>query len=229
MKKILILLLACVSFVIVYDQLFDGQDEETLRNAVALAEASRSGDAERLKFLIDNGADVNSRGKYDRTPLHWANTSLAAKILVNEGAKVDARDSPSSMTPLHLAAYYNNVPVVEALLTFGAKIEAKNYRGATPLHLAASNLHPATVIALLQAGADVNSINEDGATPLHSAARGAITIHKRKLATIQALLKAGANTKSRTKDGLLPSDYLVRNDTFETKERSELLGLLDAE
>ena len=44
-------------------------------------------------------------------------------------------------TPLHFAAGYNRVPVVEFLLVSGANVQAKDKGGLVPLHNACSYGH----------------------------------------------------------------------------------------
>lgn len=73
----------------------------------ALHEAARNGDIERLKSLLDNGADVNAKDeKNGAAPLHYAaghGHARAVKLLLDKGAEVNARDNTGS-TPLHWAA-----------------------------------------------------------------------------------------------------------------------------
>jgi ankyrin repeat protein len=50
---------------------------------------------ETVKFLLDNGADVNATNKFDETALHSAahdGSDAIVKLLVEKGAKIDAKD-----------------------------------------------------------------------------------------------------------------------------------------
>ena len=60
---------------------------------------------------------------------------------------------------MHLAAFNNSNPdVVKALISAGAKVNAKDKDGATPLHAAALfNSNPDVVKALISAGAKLNA------------------------------------------------------------------------
>ncbi|MYF36737.1 MAG: hypothetical protein F4226_08165, partial [Synechococcus sp. SB0678_bin_12] len=82
----------------------------------------------------------------------------------------DTRDE-EGRTPLHRAAWSNQVEPVRALLDAGADTDARDNNGETPLHRAAGGSeNPAVVKALLDAGADPNARNGLGETPLHEAA-----------------------------------------------------------
>jgi len=71
-----------------------------------LHKAAREGDADRVRELLDAGADVNVRNadkqRLQYTPLHWAtyygHLEIAA-ILISRGADLDAED-PTYSTPL---------------------------------------------------------------------------------------------------------------------------------
>ena len=63
--------------------------------------ASCTGDIDKVKELIESGADVNSKGEIMKvTPLHWASTAEVASLLIENGADVNALDdyeeTPSS-------------------------------------------------------------------------------------------------------------------------------------
>ena len=75
-------------------------------------------------------------------------------------------------TPLHWAAKYNKVKVVEVLLNAGAHLNIQDKDGRTPLQLASVYPTPERSEAaklILKAGADPNSQDEEGWTPRSSA------------------------------------------------------------
>lgn len=108
------------------------------------------------EMLIKAGADVSDRGRDGLTPLHTAiNTNLKlAKMLIEAGADVSARVDISGirgtryeklaestyggMTPIHVAAKFNNLEGVKILIEAGAKIMPKDETGKTPLQYAES-------------------------------------------------------------------------------------------
>merc|ERR1712117_46895 len=90
------------------------------------------------------------RAKFDN------NKSQVAKMLLDKGANVNARESKGQQTPLHLAAM-NGLPAVAAvLLQSRADPGAINKIGQTPLIYAVIEQHVPVIDLLLAAGADVN-------------------------------------------------------------------------
>ena len=109
--------------------------------------------------LLAAGADVNARmsnGFYGLIP-------GAPTIHLVTGAELNGR-SQDGVTPLHLAAGYNQNPAVtEALLAAGADVNARSISGLTPLHRAAGvNENPAVIGLLLEAGANLEARDENG-------------------------------------------------------------------
>jgi ankyrin repeat protein/V8-like Glu-specific endopeptidase len=78
---------------------------------------------EIAQLLIRNGAMVNAKNKFGRTPLHLAAMSDKpdiAVLLVSAGARVNAKDSRGN-TPLSIARQFGNVGVRKILRQHGAK------------------------------------------------------------------------------------------------------------
>ena len=82
------------------------------------------------------GANVNIADKFGRTPLHVAAASDhqdMVKLLVDNGANVEASTSGENQTPLHYAARNEAVQCVKTLLAYSAEIDARDYKQRTPL------------------------------------------------------------------------------------------------
>jgi len=107
-------------------------------------------------------------------------------------------------TPLHFAAGYNRLAVVEFLLQHGADVQAKDKGGLVPLHNACSYGHYEVTELLVRAGASVNVSDLWKFTPLHEAAA------KGKYDIVKLLLKHGADATKKNRDGHTPLD-LVRD------------------
>src|SRR2546423_840827 len=107
--------------------------------AADLHEAIQSGNLDRVKVEIAQGADVNAADAMGATPLHdaaWSGNREIAAFLLEHGAKVDARHAEGGSPPLAYACIKNDIPMVNLLLAHGAGIRAVDNSGETPLHLA---------------------------------------------------------------------------------------------
>ena len=71
-----------------------------------------------------------------------------------------------NLTPLHRAAYDNNIVRLEALLKEGADTEVQAKYDVTPLHMAANEGHKEVVQMLLNFGADPDAKDRLGRTAL---------------------------------------------------------------
>ncbi|XP_058271014.1 poly [ADP-ribose] polymerase tankyrase-1 isoform X4 [Hemibagrus wyckioides] len=110
-------------------------------------------------------------------------------------------------TPLHFAAGYNRVAVVEYLLHHGADVHAKDKGGLVPLHNACSYGHYEVAELLVRHGASVNVADLWKFTPLHEAAA------KGKYEICKLLLKHGADPTKKNRDGNTPLDMVKEGDT----------------
>ncbi len=156
-----------------------------------VADAARRGDADAVRQLLREGADVKAPHGDGMTALHWAarRGDLAlAEMLMYAGANVDAGTRIGEYTPLHLASDAGHVGVVRALIAAGARVAATTTSsGVTPLHLAAGAGSTEAIAVLLENGAEIDAHEgEWGQTPLVFAASA------NRVAAVKLLLERGA-------------------------------------
>ena len=137
-----------------------------------LEQATLEGRAETVKELIAQGKDINDRNTRGYTPLHLAatkNNSEVVKILLENGAEVDAVAIDSGCTALHYAASLGYAELCELLARYGANLDAQTTRLETPLHLAVAKGHAGVVALLLKYHARLDIRDRNGMTPLQQA------------------------------------------------------------
>lgn len=124
--------------------------------------------------------------------------------------------SPNSGTfwyqrsPLHYAAAYGRIRVVELLLEKGANVNITNEGGETPLHYATKHGHTKVMEILLENGADVTQKGTGCGTPLQWAARNG------QVNAARILLDAGADVCNKgTSSECLPLIDAVGSDQIE--------------
>jgi ankyrin repeat protein len=156
----------------------------------ALYWAAHSGDYEKVKNLIDQGAKVNFSDIHadDKTPLH------VAVGLGNEAHMDLNRPTDKSLVEKRLK-------VVELLISKGANVNAKSLFGQTPLHMAKIK---EIVELLIKYGANINAVDNNGYTPLLSTAVQYKSNWVNK-SVAETLIKYGAdiNHKSKSEDTAL--------------------------
>ena len=116
-----------------------------------LTHAAMAGDADAVRALIADGADIETGDEDERTPLLYAAKNGHAetvRVLLDNGAETGAQDY-YEMDPLFFAARNGRTEVVRLLLEHGADPDTENYDGATPLS-AASHQEYEEIVAFLE-------------------------------------------------------------------------------
>ncbi len=107
---------------------------------VNIWKAAATGNLEAIKQHLAVGTDLNAKEPSGSgTPLIIAalyGQTEAAKLLIEEGANINARNDVGG-TALHNAAFFCHNRIVKLLLSKGADVNAKNNRGETPLYTVA--------------------------------------------------------------------------------------------
>ena len=167
----------------------------------------RDGDIGRLRAAIEAGIDLNARDRHGQTLLLVAVQHRRLDIMMmlgKAGADPDlAHDRVGHFTPLHEAAWRNNLDSVEALLELGADATRRTW--LTPIDWAESR---AVIEALVAAGGDPNArCPSTGHTPLHRRACRCLA------EPMAALLDAGADIAARDLQGRTPLHHVTLGHT----------------
>lgn len=162
---------------------------EELGNAVI------ANDIERVRYLVEHGADTGARDGDGYTALcnavRFGYAPIAA-LLIEHKADPNVTDL-SGWTPLMYAAWADDADLTRMLLAHGARHDTTKERsGLTPLAIAAQNGKSKAAAVLIDAGADVNHpVGEGSYTPLMLAATsGSADIAQR-------LVQKGANVNAK--------------------------------
>jgi len=123
---------------------------------------------EKVKLLVQKGADINAKSNNGITPLMRAASSYVeyggsnlemVNFLVQNGANINDKDEDGT-TPLMRAirfgsqfATHDGLDVIQFLVESGANVNDKNKSGETPLSLAKQRGNAEIVNLLIQHGA----------------------------------------------------------------------------
>uniref|UniRef100_A0A8C7UCB1 Poly [ADP-ribose] polymerase n=1 Tax=Oncorhynchus mykiss TaxID=8022 RepID=A0A8C7UCB1_ONCMY len=188
----------------------------------ALHRAAMAGHLQTCRLLLSYGADASILSLQGFTASQMGNEAVQQILSGTERQQrekerdskrenicnVNCRDLEGRhSTPLHFAAGYNRVAVVEYLLHHGADVHAKDKGGLVPLHNACSYGHYEVAELLVRHGASVNVADLWKFTPLHEAAA------KGKYEICKLLLKHGADPTKKNRDGNTPLDMVKEGDT----------------
>jgi uncharacterized protein YegJ (DUF2314 family) len=89
-------------------------------------QAAKYGQLETLRFLLEQGGDVNARSKQGVTALHFAagfGELETVKLLLEKGAEADPKEE-TGITPIMAAQAQSHQEIVELLKNAGANAEA---------------------------------------------------------------------------------------------------------
>ncbi|KAJ3045658.1 hypothetical protein HDV00_007784 [Rhizophlyctis rosea] len=167
--------------------------------------ASQKGHTDMVALLLTNDAAVDQRSDDGSTPLRRVETAGIVRLLVENGADVNAHDNLAGWGPLHMAAHRGDAESVAFLISKGAEVNYADKDGTTALHIAASRGVVASVKTLLGSGADVGAIGEIVGGQIGTALHAAVI--KGDLEIVACLLEGGADVNAKDARGLTAVQY----------------------
>ncbi len=189
------------------------------------------GNLKKVKKSVRDGADINERWRYDRTPLiisSWNGDIEIVEFLIESGADINAFDSmgDTALTKA-ITSRKKSLPTVKLLIESGADTSIKNKYGNNILMEAVFHNNYNVVKYFVENGFDVNCKNNRGATPLH------YTFHHDKSKIVEYLINAGADINSKNNDGNTPFEEAFDStgfgfvkyyfDNYEKEKRNDFL------
>ena len=181
------------------------------------------GDAcfELAKFLLDHGADADTRDNEASTLLHEISARGSVELvqlLLKHGANIHGKDKRGRTQLYRLTADIfadeeDSFEKIPFLLEHGADVDALDDDLSTPLHLAVHYSGVKAVRPLLEHGANIYARDRNGRTPLHESlvntkafGRGGFSYD-----FICLLLGHGADVDARANDHSTPPHLAVQS------------------
>lgn len=177
---------------------------------------------EKVKSLIENGADPNTINNGGYTALHIAarkgHYEIAEYLIDNrvniEHNNIDKEQIYSGIddsrgTALHGACLYGYPNIVELLIKNGANVNAVGQNNDTALHRALQRYKSSQlecVKILIENQANVNAVNKSGTSPLLTAALYIKDLSHLKTVS-QILIDNGADVNTKRNSGLTPLNH----------------------
>ncbi|PCG19506.1 ankyrin repeat domain-containing protein [Brachyspira sp. G79] len=191
---------------------------------------------EMFKILVENGFDLESRIKADRSDYDYTPLMIAVykkdydmvKYLLDKGANPNTANNENK-TALMIAIANNNFDISKLLIQQGANINTQDEYSYTALMRAAVSGDYEMVKFLLENGADVNTKDNDGNTVLYYNIRydhyGKEEMLENAKKIFNLLIKYGADVNTKDNDGasLLNKSYRPSTALAQNREMFKVL------
>nr|XP_014282185.1 serine/threonine-protein phosphatase 6 regulatory ankyrin repeat subunit C-like isoform X2 [Halyomorpha halys] len=197
----------------------------------AVAAAAYENQPEILRYLLENGGDVNNQGHgwFVLFGPTYNGDAEVVEILFKNGMDVN-NHGPFGSTALHRVAETGNIDMAKLFLMYGANSNLTNNFGWTPLHVAAllgdNNTKP-MVELLLDSGCDVNALTDGGFSPLNLVEAGSNLNFLNYLVKNSDSLKFDKNrnfVESEHLEGQTEALQILLNHGAELDHQDDILG-----
>ncbi|KAK8000508.1 hypothetical protein PG990_013108 [Apiospora arundinis] len=164
----------------------------------AMILAAEAGNAEAVKILLDNGAEIDWKDDQGSSALDFAvpeGKEEVVRLLLQRGANFNSTDHYGNVA-LHWAI--SRPSIARLLLEEGACANVANHKKCTPLHWSIHENQIEVLKLLIKFGAEINASDQNGVTGLHAASLNG------NEAIVKILLANGADANSKDQDGWTP-------------------------
>ncbi|OXU23246.1 hypothetical protein TSAR_000672 [Trichomalopsis sarcophagae] len=168
------------------------------RTPLLLAVKCREAD-KVVALLLRYGVEVTATDSQGRNALHHLASSLVervelARVLIERGVSLVHKERLNQYQPLHEAAAWGNIGLINLFLDYGADVNALADDDVFPLFLAALQYHgekntEEVMLSLLKRGANIDLKTMRNCTTLHAACLNATVKDK----TVKFLMYAGVD------------------------------------
>lgn len=182
--------------------------------------AAENGNLKKIKSMLNKEVNIktliNAVDKENNTALILASKFgyiEVVKILIENGADIDARNNENSTALIEASSFYYEV--VKLLIENGADINAKDYGGTTALMNASTEddyINCEICKTLIENGANVNDKDLQGANALIYGS----TFLKWDLSIIKLLIDSGIEINAQDKDGYTALMEATISGNYET-------------
>ncbi|MCA9427643.1 MAG: ankyrin repeat domain-containing protein [Candidatus Omnitrophica bacterium] len=198
-----------------------------------LHRAAENGQTSTVRYLLEQGAETETRDRSGWTALDYARLSGSEETvqlleesvslpeavlrgdfelidrLVSEDPNSVNQTTPEGATPLHFAVDLGDATLTEKLLQEGADPNLAYSNGESPLQRAIQAGDQEIVQLMLEAGADPNHLDSRGRSPIYAA------IQRGDAQAVDLLLEHGANSNLELAEGLTPVQIAAQKGEIE--------------
>jgi ankyrin repeat protein len=203
----------------------DARGMTALTRSLANDESARCFD-----MLLRNGAEMLAKPAFNGLyPIHWAcirGRLPELKKMIAAGVELNTLSvNPDRVPGMTYAVIFEQVKIVNYLLSAGADIDLPSSEGYTPLYVAVQDNSHACLRLLLEKGADYRIHSLKGGSILHMAAAcGDVT----SLSILAKHGLAGLDVNMKGEDGLAPRKVFEQRGNDCEQLRAAFENLIDA-